>query len=543
LDALRANLGPVLENYPELVRAMAGTDVAAGAPVANHAKMTEFADSIYEAIYAALASGALKGLRERDVSTMIDHLASYAVLELSQLPYLFSLFHQNKERPFVEQLEHESAEPGSGVSVLERPMRVLLFTDTLGDVNGVSRFIVNAADQAIESGRDLKFVTSTNFDCPVRPNIINFKPLFAMKMPKYEHLELALPPLVKMLRFVDEHQPDVIHISTPGPVGTIGFIASRMLKVPIVGVYHTDFPAYVENLFKDDGLTYITTQFMRMFYSPFRSIFTRSSDYVQSLVTLGLARERILALMPGIRTDEFRPDLRDSSIWAGYGKPAAGNPVRVLSVGRVSVEKNLPLLTKVWTAADRKLREAGVEAELVVVGDGPYRKEMEEELRGTRVRFLGFRYGEELAKIYASSELFVFPSITDTLGQVVMEAQASGIPVLVSDEGGPKEVVENGRTGLVIDADDVSAWIDAIVSLSSDQERRVAMGAAAHEFMQGFSMGRSFEHFWSVHEEAWVECLAARGIEARAPMQRRAKAGARSGLVGASPRLDGVGVW
>src|SRR5262249_49102069 len=155
---------------------------------------------------------------------------------------------------------------------------------------------------------------STNFECPKRGNIVNFAPIFAAKMPRYEHLELALPPLVKMLRFVDEHRPDVIHISTPGPVGVIGFIASRMIKAPIVGVYHTGFPAYIENLFEDEALTYVTSRFMRLFYSPFRSIFTRSSDYVDSLASLGMDRQRVLALMPGIRTEEFRPELRDLSI-------------------------------------------------------------------------------------------------------------------------------------------------------------------------------------------------------------------------------------
>src|SRR5204862_4211335 len=105
----------------------------------------------------------------------------------------------------VEQLDDESAEPGSGVSEAGRPMRVLLFTDTLGDVNGVSRFIVNAADQAAAGGHDLRVVTSTNFACPQRGNIMNFAPIFAAKMPRYGHVELAVPPLVEMVRFVNEY--------------------------------------------------------------------------------------------------------------------------------------------------------------------------------------------------------------------------------------------------------------------------------------------------------------------------------------------------
>jgi hypothetical protein len=128
---------------------------------------------------------------------------------------------------------------------------------------------------------------------------------------------------------------------------------------------------------------------------------------------------------------------------------------------------------------------------------------------------VGFRYGEELAKIYATSDLFVFPSTTDTLGQVVMESQASGMPVIVTDEGGPKEVVLDGVTGRVVPAADTEGWVRAVVESCSDHATRGRMGASAHQFMQEFSMERSFEHFWQVHEQAWVENLAARGVRPR----------------------------
>lgn len=412
-------------------------------------------------------------------------------------------------------LGREVSEPESGISARERPMRVMLFTDTLGDVNGVSRFIRNAAEQSRACGCDLRVVTSTNFECPPEPNIHNFAPLFSTKMPRYEHLELALPPLVRMLRFVSTHRPDVIHISTPGPVGIVGMIAARRSKAPIVGVYHTDFPAYIRHLFKHDSLAYLTSRFMRLFYAPFRSVFTRSREYVDALEGLGMERSRILALKPGIMTDTFHPRHRDGAFLEQLGSPAGC--VRVLSVGRVSVEKNLPLLAKVWKAADARLRDAGIDAELIVVGDGPYRAEMETLLQGTRCRFLGFRHGEELSRIYASSHLFVFPSVTDTLGQVVMEAQASGLPVLVSDVGGPKEVVQEGRTGHVIPATETNAWVSRIVAMCADAETRSAMGRAAHMAMQEYSMERSFSHFWRVHEEAWVESLERLGVRAGGP--------------------------
>lgn len=114
---------------------------------------------------------------------------------------------------------------------------------------------------------------------------------------------------------------------------------------------------------------------------------------------------------------------------------------------------------------------------------------------------MGFKYGEDLRNVYGNSDVFVFPSITDTLGQVVMEAQAAGLPVVVSDVGGPKEIVRDGETGFVRSVTDVGAWVRAIVELAGNRERRIAMGRAAADFMTSFTMERCFDHFWGVHEE------------------------------------------
>lgn len=530
--ALRDELGSVLEKFPDL-RARLNPDTwCDGAPIAQHERMADFVDELSGALNAAMASGAIKALRDHDKIGIVDHLISYLLVHVVQLPYLFSLFHQNKERNMLEKLEHDAAEPGSGVSVLERPMRVSLFTDTLGDVNGVCRFIQNVAAQANNTGRDLQVITCTQFPTPKWDNIFNFEPVFATKMPKYETLEVVLPPLMKMLRHVDRHQPDVIHISTPGPVGMIGFLAAKMLRVPVLGVYHTDFPAYVDHLFDDHAYTYACSAFMRFFYKPFRSVFTRSDDYAQSLRSLGIAGEKIVKLMPGFETRRFNTSYRDTNIWRRLEASPGAAPapltglgrdsVKVLYVGRVSIEKNLPMLVEVWKQVHERCRAQGLAADLVVVGDGPYRPRMQELLVGKNVHFLGFRHGDELSSIYATADLFAFPSVTDTLGQVVMESQASGMPVLVTDQGGPKEVVTHGETGYVLPADDYALWANTIVDLIADGQRRRAMGAAADRAMQPFDIRNSFEHFWEVHTQAWHEHLATLGITPKNAAQHAA---------------------
>lgn len=382
--------------------------------------------------------------------------------------------------------------------------RLLLFTDTLGDVNGVSRFIRNVADQALETGRVLHVLTSTRIEIPDRANLHNVAPRLAMSMPKYPQLELVLPAAGRLLALARAFRPDVVHVSTPGPVGLCGFIAARRLRVPVLGVYHTDFPAYLDRLFEDRGLTWACSRAMRALYTRFTRVFTRSDDYAAALVSLGVAPDRIVRLRPGIDTGTFNVAHRDEGIWARV-TPGSRARVRVLYVGRVSIEKNLPLLTRVWARLAPDLPDA----ELVVVGDGPYRAGMQAALAGARASFLGFRHASELSAIYATSDVFVFPSTTDTLGQVVMEAQSSGLPVLVSDQGGPREVVREGETGHVLPAADARAWETALAALCRDGARRAAMGRAAHEAMSGFTIRRSFDHFWEVHADAARPALAA----------------------------------
>lgn len=393
-------------------------------------------------------------------------------------------------------------------------MRLCLFTDTLGDINGVSRFIRNAGDAGAALGKPLTVITSTRMEIPRAPHFVNVPPVAAMRMPRYEHLEVVWPRPLAMLRVAREAGPDAIHVSTPGPVGLTGRWVAKKLGVPLLGTYHTDFPAYVEQLFDDAVMGRLTAEVMAWFYRPFRRVFARSPEAMRGMEAAGLDPARFVTLRAGMDTDAFHPRFRDATIWdrleGGSGDRGRGL-VRVLSCGRVSVEKNLPLLTRAWALAAERLADLGVRAQLVVVGDGPYLAEMKRALSGRLAGpsplFLGFRHGAELSAIYASSDFFVFPSMTDTLGQAVMEAQASGLAALVSDQGGPKGVIAPGATGRVIPGTDVEAWARGIVELAADAEGRMRMGGAAHERMQGFSFRRSFEHFWEVHERAVRESV------------------------------------
>jgi len=386
-------------------------------------------------------------------------------------------------------------------------MRLVWFTDTLGDVNGVSRFIQNMAEQANELGRDLQVVSSTRFPVPGWDNIHNFKPAFSTEMPKYPQLELAIPNVPAMVGYLKRSGADVVHISTPGPVGMAGFLAARRMKLPILGTYHTDFPSYIDHLFDDHACTWLCTTWMRRVYGAMEIVFSRSPDFVPALHRLGLPDERIRVIPHGIKTEEFDRGFRDEGVWdrlereegfRGLGGPA----VRAIFVSRVSVEKNAPLLTRIWKRIHALCKERGVRAQLVIVGDGPYKQRMEDELAGTDAHFLGFRTGRPLATLYASADLFIFPSITETLGQVVMEAQCAGLPAIVADEGGPAATVADGETGWVLSAGEPEQWVDAAMRLIEDDALRARMGDESAQRMQSRDIRNSFEFFWSDHEQA-----------------------------------------
>jgi glycosyltransferase involved in cell wall biosynthesis len=169
--------------------------------------------------------------------------------------------------------------------------------------------------------------------------------------------------------------------------------------------------------------------------------------------------------------------LRDEFFWKGYGMREG---IKFLYVGRVSREKNLELLADAF----KEIVKLGLPVQLAIIGDGPYRKDLEKKLDGYPATFTGFLEGEELAKGYASADVFVFPSTTDTFGNVVLEAQASGLPVIVSDEGGPKELIKEGNTGFIVKAGDKDDLFNAMLFFLQDEKLMHAMGQNARIFTE-----------------------------------------------------------
>jgi glycosyltransferase involved in cell wall biosynthesis len=203
----------------------------------------------------------------------------------------------------------------------------------------------------------------------------------------------------------------------------------------------------------------------------------------------GIEAEKLRILPRGLDTDLFRPERRNEKFWERFSRNT--NNVRLLYVGRVSKEKDLDVLATAY----RQLRDSGVPVELFIVGDGPYAKTLGEILPDAV--FTGYLAGADLATAYASADVFVFPSTTDTFGNVIIEAQASGLPVVVSDIGGPKELVEDGVSGFVTKALDAAEFAGAIEKIATDAPLRARMAQAARESVAHRSWPNAFQRFWA----------------------------------------------
>ncbi len=395
------------------------------------------------------------------------------------------------------------------MSIRPRPpyaehVRCLLFTDTINDVNGVARFVQTLSGWACAQGKDLCVLSSSaksrTMDFPIHPCVEIVPPLARMCLPGYADLDVTLPRYGEFLARAREFKPDVIHVSTPGPVGMCGKLIARKLGVPLAGTWHTNFAAYVQQLSGLSSLGDIATDVLAMFYRDFDLVLARSPVSLADIRATGVKRYRAFA--PGVDLQKFNPVWKDRSIWRRWGLEPERK--KVVYVGRVSREKGVLLLASVAA----RLRGQQSEADVVIVGSGPLKAQLEQLIPDAT--FTGFVHGDELSRVYASSDLVLFPSETDTLGQVVLEAQASGVGVMVTDRGGPRFLVNNGVTGRVIAADREAEWGECVGSLLGSPDRLGVMGQDARRHMQNYDIASSCEAFWNEHRQLLDQLRAIR---------------------------------
>ena len=414
-------------------------------------------------------------------------LSAIAPILVILAPYIYGFHSQAPSRKWLRQIFKELT---GQIPVALQNRKRAWFTDTLDDVNGVATTIRKMTAAGAAAGKELTVVVSRNElqtdDVPIK----NFKPIGEFELPEYELQKLSFPPILQILDYIQREKFTEIIISTPGPIGLTGLLAAKLLNLQTSGIYHTDFPQYIRILTEDSFLESVAWRYMHWFYGQLDTVFVNSEEYRQSWIKRGFDPTKLKIFPRGLDTELFHPARRDPAFFEKFG--AQNGEVRLLYVGRVSREKDLDLLATAY----RRLRDEGLPIQLFVVGHGPYSEEFSRSL--PEAFFTGYLTGKDLAAAYASADIFVFPSTTDTFGNVIIEAQASGVPVVVSDSGGPKELVTENETGLITKSHDVDDFVRAIRTLVVDRSLRERMGSRARKSVIDRTWPAAFRKFWSI---------------------------------------------
>lgn len=289
---------------------------------------------------------------------------------------------------------------------------------------------------------------------------------------------MTVPMGHKISQRLDEYGPDLIHVVSPTPIAVRAEKYGKRRRIPVVASFHTHFVSYFQ-YYHLGALEGFGWWLMRKFYARTEVVYAPSRGIIRELAGHGITNTELWSR--GIDLKRFSPGFRDAGLRARVG--ADDDTPVVLFVSRLVKEKDLADLV----AAERILVRRGVRHRLVLVGDGPMREELEKELPDAF--FAGHQTGEALARWYASGDVFVFPSTTETFGNVILEAHASGLPAVVVDRGGPPDLVEPGETGLIARANDPADFAAKIESLLADPGARRRMGCRAREAASAHDWG------------------------------------------------------
>lgn len=344
-------------------------------------------------------------------------------------------------------------------------MKIAIFTDTFyPEINGVARTLKRFTDYLAAQDISVKvFAPENPSDDYVSTHIHRFK---SASFFLYPECRVAFPNYFQIKAEIENFQPDLIHVATPFNLGMTGVYCAKKLNIPLVGSYHTDFDQYL-TFYDLPFLSSFLWKYMNWFHRPMQKLFVPSVETMDKLEVCGFTNMEIWPR--GVDCELFHPFYDKYAVRKRYSIQKE----YILSyAGRLAPEKNVSFLLDIARNLPQQIRDR---VHWLIVGDGPIREQLEKEAPAN-MTFTGYLNGEQLAEVYSASDLFVFPSATETFGNVVLESLASGTPVIGANSGGVKNIITHGVTGILCEANNLQQFTNGIVSMIASDSKRLQMG-------------------------------------------------------------------
>ena len=350
-------------------------------------------------------------------------------------------------------------------------IRIIFFSDILiRNFDGVSNTMFQLIDRLPTDRIDVLFITSKcevdefPFDVVVVPSVVwPFQRAYSMGVPWFHR---------KLTRTIKDFRPHIVHFSSPSLLGRYALKYAKSREIPVTTSYHTHFDSYFEYYFPwkplEQLIRRITNPITKSFYQKVNCTFVPSLPMKSYLLKIGVANQHIKFFRRGVDVRQFNPSFRDQE-FRRYWHIENDDPI-VLFVSRIVEEKDLKTLEKVY----HLFLSNGPKVNFVITGDGNSKKRLQSSMKSAI--FTGKQTKVSLARIYANSDVFIFPSITETFGNVVLESLASGTPVVVAAAGGPQGIAERSKGGIVVPKKDAKAFYVSIKELLIDDEKRKYLG-------------------------------------------------------------------
>lgn len=352
------------------------------------------------------------------------------------------------------------------------PLKIAIFSDTcFPQVNGVALSLKRLTDHLEKRKIQFEIFTPEINDAPSYPNINQF---FSLPFLLYPECRTVIANPQKIKAKLQQFQPDIIHIATPYMMGLYGLFSAKSLKIPVVSSYHTHFDQYLK-YYKTPWLLPLLWKYLRWFHDATDRTFVPTKETKKKLEDLGFQSLRIWSR--GVDSFKFHPFFDSYEVRRKYH---ITQKFVLLYVGRFAPEKDLKTLNNIIDQFPSPYKE---NIHWLLVGDGPNFQEWKKKMGILdNITLTGYLKGADLAEMYASADLFIFPSSTETFGNVVLESLSSGTPAIVANEGGVKEIVQHNITGKICKKKNEHEFISGIIELLRKEDLRHNMGKAAREY-------------------------------------------------------------